>query len=149
MQSPSGFASAFKWLPVVLALALPGCSGGGSMAMFGTPETATSLNGFRAAHGRGALRSDMSLAAMASSHAADMARRNSLDHNGFREYRGPRGARAENVAFGCKDTACVIRQWANSSGHRHNMLIPSLTRYGLASASSSSGRKYWALMLGE
>ena len=95
------------------------------------------------------LRSDGALTAMASSHAADMARRDRLDHAGFKEHRGPRGARAENVAYGCKDTACVIKQWANSSGHRSNMLIPSLTRYGLASATSSSGKKYWALELGE
>jgi uncharacterized protein YkwD len=65
------------------------------------------------------------------------------------EHRGPGGARAENVAVGCKDTACAIRQWANSSGHRRNMLIPSLTRYGLASAAASSGRKYWVLLVGE
>ena len=78
-----------------------------------------------------------------------MARRDRLDHAGFMQHRGPGGARAENVAYGCKITGCVINQWANSSGHRRNMLIPSLTRYGLASATSSSGKKYWALMLGE
>ena len=46
---------------------------------------------------------------------------------------------AENVAYGCKETTCVIQQWVNSAGHRRNMLIPSLTRYGLASAISPSG----------
>jgi uncharacterized protein YkwD len=130
-------------LPLVLALA--GCG-----TLVGTPETAaTTLNGFRAANGRTALRSDATLAAMASSHAASMARRNQLDHSGFMEQRGPRGARAENVAWGCADSACAIKQWSSSSRHRHNMLIPSLTRYGLASATSSSGRKYWVLELGE
>jgi len=78
-----------------------------------------------------------------------MARRDSLDHNGFMSHRGPRGARAENVAYGCKESACVIQQWVNSSGHRKNMLIPRLTRYGLASATSPSGKKYWALLVGE
>ena len=125
-------------------LALAGCG-----SFIGTPETATTLNGFRAANGLSQLRSDVALTAMASSHAADMARRDNLNHDGFKEQRGPRGARAENVAYGCKDTACVIKQWSNSSGHRSNMLIPSLTRYGLASATSSSGKKYWALELGE
>jgi len=131
---------------VAVLAALAGC---GSLAVLGTPETATTLNGFRAANGRSDLRSDVALTAMAAGHAGDMARRDSLDHNGFQEHRGPRGARAENVAYGCKDTACVILQWSNSSGHRSNMLIPSLSRYGLASATSSSGKKYWALMLGE
>lgn len=133
---------ALKILPLLLAV-----SGCGSFP--GVPESATTLNGFRAANGRSALRSDIALTAMASSHAADMARRDKLDHDGFKEQRGPGGARAENVAYGCKDSPCVIRQWANSSGHRSNMLIPSLTRYGLASATSASGKRYWALELGE
>jgi uncharacterized protein YkwD len=111
--------------------------------------TATSLNGFRASHGLSQLSTDGTLTALASEHAADMARRDSLDHDGFMTHRGPRGARAENVAYGCKEQACVIQQWVNSSGHRKNMLIPSLTRYGLASATSPSGRKYWTLLVGE
>jgi uncharacterized protein YkwD len=130
----------------LLALTLAAC---GSLSITGAPETATSLNGFRASHGLSQLSTDGTLAALASEHAADMARRDSLDHNGFMTHRGPRGARAENVAYGCKDQACVIQQWVDSSGHRRNMLIPSLTRYGLASAVSPSGRKYWALEVGE
>ena len=136
------FPKLLNALPAVLALA--GCG-----TFLGTPETATTLNGLRAANGRAELRSDIALTAMASSHAADMARRDSLDHNGFKEHRGPRGARAENVAYGCADTACVIRQWSNSSQHRANMLRSDITRYGLASAVSTSGKKYWALELGE
>jgi uncharacterized protein YkwD len=131
---------------VLLAAAVAGC---GSLSIPGTPETATTLNGFRASHGLSQLRTDGTLAALASKHAADMARRDSLDHDGFMTHRGPRGARAENVAYGCKESACVIQQWVNSSGHRKNMLIPSLTRYGLASATSPSGKKYWALLVGE
>jgi uncharacterized protein YkwD len=115
----------------------------------GVADSATSLNGFRAAHGLSQLKIDGSLTAMAQGHAADMARRESLDHNGFMEHRGPRGARAENVAYGCKDSPCVIQQWIKSSGHRTNMLRPTLKRYGLASAVSGSGRRYWALELGE
>ena len=131
---------------LLLAVFLAGC---GSLSLTGTPETATSLNGFRAAHGLSQLRTDGALAALASEHSADMARRESLDHDGFMTSRGPRGARAENVAYGCKEPACVIQQWVNSSGHRKNMLIPNLSRYGLASAVSPSGRTYWTLLVGE
>ena len=130
----------------LLAALVAGC---GSLSIPGTPETATSLNGFRESHGLSQLRTDGTLAALASEHAADMARRDSLDHDGFMTHRGPRGARAENVAYGCKESACVIQQWVNSSGHRKNMLIPSLTRYGLASATSQSGKTYWTLLVGE
>jgi len=133
---------------IVLAVAtLGGC--GSLMSIPGTPETATSLNGFRASHGLGQLTSDANLTALAGEHAGDMARRDSLDHDGFMSRRGPKGARAENVAYGCKDSPCVIQQWVNSSGHRKNMLIPAVTKYGLASATSASGKKYWTLLVGE
>src|SRR3954465_15453911 len=138
-----------KLLPIarmLLAFALTAC---GSLTVPGPPETATPLHGFRASHGSSQLRMEGALAALASLHASDMARREALDHDGFMTHRGPRGARAENVAYGCKDSACVIQQWVNSSGHRKNMLIPSLTRYGLGSAVSPSGRTYWTLLVGE
>src|SRR5262245_59387922 len=130
----------------LLALALAGC---GTLSVPGTPETATSLNGFRASHGLSQLSTDGTLTALASEHAADMARRDSLDHDGFMTRRGPRGARAENVAYGCNEAGCVIQQWVNSFGHRKNKLIPGLTRYSLASATSPSGRTYWTLLVGE
>jgi uncharacterized protein YkwD len=138
-----------KFLHIASALLAAAVAGCGTLSVPGTPETATSLNGFRASHGLSQLGNDGTLAALASKHAGDMARRDSLDHDGFMTHRGPRGARAENVAYGCKESACVIQQWVNSSGHRKNMLIPSLTRYGLASATSPSGKKYWALLVGE
>jgi len=131
---------------VLFAAVVAGC---GTLSVPGTPETASSLNGFRASHGLSQLSTDGNLTALASEHSADMARRDSLDHDGFMTHRGPRGARAENVAYGCKESACVIQQWVNSSGHRKNMLIPRLTRYGLASATSPSGKKYWTLLVGE
>jgi Cysteine-rich secretory protein family len=138
-----------KFILIASALLAAAVSSCGTLSVPGTPEAAASLNGFRASHGLNQLRTDGTLAALASEHAADMARRDSLDHDGFMTYRGPRGARAENVAYGCNESACVIQQWVNSSGHRKNMLIPGLTRYGFASATSPSGKKYWALLVGE
>ena len=133
-----------------LLLALPAFSAiPGLGSIVGRSETASSINEFRAKNGRSALRSDGQLTALAQAHAADMARRNSLDHNGFMERRGPAGARAENVAYGCQDVPCVTRTWINSSGHRANMLRGDVTRYGLASAVAANGRRYWALELGE
>jgi uncharacterized protein YkwD len=112
------------------------------------PAFALDLNSFRAAHGRPPLAADGSLAAMAYSHSADMARRGRLDHAGFMQHRGPGGARAENVAYGCADAACAMRLWIRSSGHRRNMLRRDVSRYGLASAVSANGRRYWTLVLG-
>jgi uncharacterized protein YkwD len=130
----------------VLLTMLAGCAG---LGVLGKMESAASLNEFRAAHGLPQLRSDARLAAMAHAHAADMARREALDHAGFMERRGPAGARAENVAYGCSDTACTIRMWIKSPRHRANMLRTDVSRYGLASAPSRSGRRYWTLLVGE
>ena len=49
------------------------------------------------------------LYALAQQHAYDMARRNSLDHAGFKRHRGPAGAVAENVAVGCETEDCARR----------------------------------------
>src|SRR5262245_63049035 len=97
-----------KFLYIASALLAATVVGCGTLSVPGTPETATSLNGFRASHGLSQLHTDGSLAALASEHAADMARRDSLDHNGFMTHRGPRGARAENVAYGCKEAPSLV-----------------------------------------
>ena len=132
-----------------LMLALAGCSSLNILGPSAKSESARSLNEFRAANGLPTLAIDPHLTALAQSHASDMARRDSLDHNGFMEVRGPSGARAENVAYGCKDEPCTIKMWINSSGHRHNMLIAEVKRYGLATATSASGKHYWSLEVGE
>lgn len=113
------------------------------------PALALDLNAFRAEHKLPPLSHSATLAGAASAHARDMAKRNSLDHDGFKErarYTG--GTAAENVSWGCADEDCAIKQWANSSGHRANMLMTGVTSYGLASAVAENGRKYWAMMLG-
>ena len=112
------------------------------------PASALGLNALRAASHRAPLRADGALAAMAAQHAADLARRDRLDHAGFMSERGPAGARAENVAYGCPDQACVIGQWSRSARHRANMLRVDVHGYGIASAVSSSGRRYWVLVVG-
>ena len=127
---------------LLLMLAVPAACAAGAAA------SALDLNAFRAAHGRGSLHVNSTLSAMAHSHAADMARRNTLDHAGFMVHRARSGARAENVSYGCGDVTCVIGRWSRSPPHRTNMLLPSVRGYGLASAVSSTGRRYWALELG-
>ena len=59
-----------------------------------------------------------------------------MDHDGFYAQRGPKGARAENVAWGCATESCAMKMWENSSGHRANMLLADVRSYGLASAAS-------------
>ena len=86
------------------------------------------------------------LHALAQQHANDMARRNSLDHAGFMQHRGPAGAVAENVAMGCETEACARRMWMQSPPHRANMMRGGCQ--AVASAVSASGRRYWAMEIG-
>lgn len=86
------------------------------------------------------------LHALAQRHAHDMARRNSLDHAGFKQFRGPAGAVAENVAVGCETEACARRMWMQSPPHRANMMLGGCQ--AVASAVSASGRRYWAMEIG-
>jgi len=87
-----------------------------------------------------------SLHALAQQHANDMARRNSLDHAGFMQHRGPAGAIAENVAMGCETEACARRMWMQSPPHHRNMMLGGCQ--AVASAVSASGRRYWAMEIG-
>lgn len=118
-------------------------------ALLASPAPALDLNSFRAQNGLPRLSESPVLSAKARAHAADMARRRSMDHNGFTErMRGARSAAAENVAAGCPTADCVFKIWAGSSGHRANMLNASVTHYGLASAKGADGMRYWVLELG-
>ena len=137
-------------------------------AQAASPALALDFNSFRAEHRLPPLSYSATLAGAAYAHAHDMARRNHLDHDGFKERaRFSGGAAAENVlvfncarpdakpvptfagrACGCSDEDCAIKQWAASSGHRANMLMKGVSAYGLASAMADNGRKYWVMMLG-
>src|SRR5262249_56701150 len=87
-----------------------------------------------------------SLRVLAQQHANDMARPNSLGHTGFMQHRRPAGAVAENVAMGCDTEACARRMWMKSPRHRANMMRGGCQ--AVASAVSSSGRRYWAMLIG-
>jgi uncharacterized protein YkwD len=114
-----------------------------------TPALAMDLNSYRAAHGRMPLTSSSELMGIAYAHAADMARRQRLDHRGFRQRMGAvASTAAENVSYGCATEDCAIRQWARSGGHRRNMLMRGVSAYGIASAVGANGKRYWVLELG-
>jgi uncharacterized protein YkwD len=117
------------------------------IAISSSPTLADTVNSFRRAHGLPALHRSGALQAMAARHAQSMAARRSMDHDGFYSQRGPAGARAENVAFGCATESCAIQMWERSSGHRANMLLKDVKGYGLASA-TGGGSRYWCLVLG-
>ena len=118
-----------------------------AFAAFCSPALSDTVNSFRHAHGLPPLHHSRTMQAMAQRHANSMAARHSMDHSGFFAERGPRGVRAENVAWGCATESCTISIWEGSAGHRANMLLSGIGSYGMASA-SSGGRRYWCLDFG-
>lgn len=111
------------------------------------------INDLRAANRRSALRFSPTLGRVARAHAADMRRRNVMSHTGgdgsTPAQRATRAGYswcriAENVAAGQPDLASVMQAWANSPGHRRNMLDLNITEVGIA-----QDGPYWAMVLGK
>lgn len=114
---------------------------------------AEALNRYRADNGLGPVRADGELTAAAQAYARDMA------SNGYFAHRGRDGsnaglratragcswrAAAENLALGQTSEGQVLQGWADSAGHRRNLLARQYTRYGLGRAGT-----YWVLMFAD
>ena len=97
------------------------------------------------------------LARAAATHAAFRARRQQLIHE------GPAGETpadralalgydyrrvAENLAFGQRDVAAVLRAWAASPSHCANQHDPVVDEAALACARARDGTPYWVMVLG-
>lgn len=120
-----------------------------ALVLVAGPAHALDINSFRAQHKLPRLTASSELMGAAYAHAHDLANRGRLDHAGFRARLGSiSSTAAENVAYGCATEECVIKMWSRSAGHRRNMLMKGVTRYGIASATGGNGRTYWVLELG-
>jgi uncharacterized protein YkwD len=158
-------------LLLLLALAtLGGCSG------FQVPEqpsfyrdiaqggqldaeaAASMISGYRKNNGLTDVTLDPDLSRMAQAQAEAMAKRDKLEHN----IKTPFVARlkasgynakaaAENIGAGYHTLAEAFSGWRDSPPHRANMLLPGVTRIGIAAvpAPSSKYQVYWALILAE
>jgi hypothetical protein len=148
LQFPTGDGRIAPMMQPLLraAAALAGLVG--LLALAG-PAAALDLNSFRAQHRLPALSVSSELLGAAYEHAHALAGRGRLDHAGFRQRVGSiASTAAENVAYRCESEDCVIKMWSRSAGHRRNMLMKGVTRYGIASATGGNGRTYWVLELG-
>ena len=110
------------------------------------------ISQYRASHGLGPLTVDARLNRAAEHQARAVAVTGILSHGEFASRMaafGIKGYRAENLAAGSNSVAEVIARWQASPGHNQNMLLPQVTRMGLARVDSPGmgyGR-YWALVL--
>jgi uncharacterized protein YkwD len=117
------------------------------------PGAVEALNSFRAQSSQAALSVSTQLQTMADRHAQDMARRGYFSHTAKdgsdiadRADRVRYGycALAENIAKGQRSLGEVMQAWADSAGHRRNMLNAQVTEFGLARGPGD----VWVMVLG-
>lgn len=110
------------------------------------------VNALRAQNGLGPLQISGALEQAAEKHVADMARRGVLTHKGSNGSTPAKRAKragykfctvAENVAAGQESSAEVMQAWANSPGHRKNMLKPKARDIAVVRGPNNN----WVMML--
>ncbi|HLG54911.1 MAG TPA: CAP domain-containing protein [Vicinamibacterales bacterium] len=126
-------------------------------------DVATSLvqltNSERSTAGLAAMRANTRLMQAAQLHADQMARMDKLAHElSGAQYPRPQDrlaaagylwqAYAENIAMGQSTAAAAMDGWMHSSGHRANILNPSLAEIGIGFAHNSAGRPYYVQVFG-
>lgn len=111
------------------------------------------ISNYRVSKGLGRVTTDSALNGIAQEQATAMAAKDQLEHDAagaFSSRIAPSraGRAAENIAYGHDNFPKTLDQWINSSGHRKNLLMPSASRVGVASAKSAkTGRTYWAMVI--
>ena len=115
-------------------------------------SAAALISRYRADHGLGAVTVDTRLNRAAEHQARAVAATGILSHGEFTSRMaayGIKGYRAENLAAGSERVEEVIARWKASPGHNQNMLLPQVTRIGLARVDTpgSGWGRYWALVL--
>ncbi|MBW4707529.1 CAP domain-containing protein [Roseobacter sp. YSTF-M11] len=133
---------------LLIALILLGGAGAGAADTAATEA----LNSFRAANNRAALSYSDLLETAALRHARDMAAWEFFDHRGsdgsdVAQRVSRTGYRwcvvAENIAKGQATLQEVMSGWANSRGHRRNMLSREVTEFALVEAPG----RIWVMVL--
>lgn len=111
------------------------------------------VNAERRARGLGPVRPDRRLGAAARGHATDMGRAGFFDHHGsdggtHGDRIAAQGYRAclagENIAWGQRSAAEVVRGWMGSPGHRRVILHPRATAFG---AGFHPNRRQWVMVV--
>ena len=113
------------------------------------------VNVERSKKGLGALQANWELSRVARYKSQDMANKGYFSHTSptygspfaMMENFGIRFSSAgENIAYGQRTPAEVMKGWMNSAGHKANILSPSYTQIGVGLAKNKSGTSYWTQM---
>lgn len=128
--------------------------GGSSPESLSDDEILVAINAVRKANGASAWAYNDRLEIAARSQARLMAQKDTLSHDlgvTLRERvtaAGYLGAVGENLAKGYPNLQGTIQGWLGSSGHRSTLLSSRFTEFGLATARTSGGKVYWAMIAG-
>jgi uncharacterized protein YkwD len=123
-------------------------------------EAAALISQYRRSRGLSGVTVDPTLTRIAAVHAKRMAAADKMAHvlpgEGSFQQRLTAGGftaamAAENVAAGQDSLADVLEAWRKSPGHNANLLLPNISKIGIALAIAEDGKykTYWALVLGE
>lgn len=123
-------------------------------------EAAALISQYRRSRGLPGVTIDPTLTRIAAVHAQRMAAADKMAHvlpgEGSFQQRLVAGGftaamAAENVAAGQDSLAEVLEAWRKSPGHNANLLLPNVSKIGIALsiAEDSKYKTYWALVLGE
>ena len=119
---------------------------------------ASMISGYRANNGLPQVSLDPALTQLAQAQAAQMAKRDRLDHDAGKPFTARlkasgynAAAAAENISAGYHTLAEAFSGWRDLPPHRANMLLKGATRIGIAAAPApaSKYKVYWTLILAE
>ena len=127
---------------------------------FSANEATALISQYRASHGLPPVTIDPTLTQIATVHANRMAAADTMSHvlpgeGSFQQRLAAGGFQAsmaaENVAAGQPTLAAVLEAWRKSPGHNANLLLPNISKIGIALALAEGSRYkyYWSLVLGE
>ena len=118
-------------------------------------EVVNLVNKERAKYGLSALKSNSSLANVATIKSQDMVNKNYFNHTSptygspfdmMKQFGISYKTAGENIAMGQKTPSEVVTAWMNSEGHRKNILSSSFTQIGVGVAKNANGQLYWTQM---
>ncbi|XVU24326.1 CAP domain-containing protein [Actinoplanes sp. CA-054009] len=119
-------------------------------------DIVTLTNQQRAAHGCKALKVDARLTKAAAGHSGYMARGGAFSHTGAGrssfvtrvKAAGYTRPLSENIAYGYRTGADVVKGWMASPGHRANILNCKASTVGVAAAYAANGNPYYTQNFG-
>ena len=118
-------------------------------------EVVNLVNKERAKYGLSPLKSNASLANVATIKSQDMINKNYFSHTSptygspfdmMKQFGISYRTAGENIAMGQKTPSEVVNAWMNSEGHRANILNANFTEIGIGIAQNSKGQLYWTQM---